>query len=226
MRTIDLNADLGEGAPYDQELLGLLSSASICCGAHAGSSELTLQTCQLSRQMGVRTGCHPGVPDRESMGRAPIGELSNEEFNQMVHSLLSQIAIEPESWAYLKPHGSLYNESAIRRSPANRLVKLLVLETRLPLMGLANSAHEDLAAYGLIREGFLDRSYTENGTLVPRTEANAILTYGQSALEQSLRLLDGVDSFCIHGDNPHAIELARFVVGKWNEMGIEVARWA
>lgn len=100
------------------------------------------------------------------------------------------------------------------------------METRLPLMGLANSSHEDLARYGLIREGFLDRTYTQCGALVPRSESNAMLTEGRAALEQSLRLMDSVDSFCIHGDNPNAIDLARFVVSEWKQIGIGVARWS
>ena len=225
MKVIDLNADLGEGKGTDEELLQIVSSASICCGGHAGSSELTLQVLGRSRELGVRTGCHPGVPDRSSMGRAPIGELDRIHFNQMVDDLFRQISVAPESWTYLKPHGSLYNESTKLGTTAFRLVKLLIEESRLSLMGLANTAHEDLATYGLIREGFLDRRYTSTGTLVARSESNALLTDGPSALLQSFHLMDRVDSFCVHGDNPNALVLAKFVMAGWRSAGIEVARW-
>lgn len=110
MKIIDLNADLGEGMPHEQEILPLISSANICCGAHAGSLEITRTTVISCLRLGIRIGAHPGYPDPEHFGRRSISELDLTPLD-ILSSLESQILSIPQA-KYIKPHGAFYNDTA------------------------------------------------------------------------------------------------------------------
>ncbi|MBA4291493.1 hypothetical protein C0431_00830 [bacterium] len=230
MKIIDLNADLGEGMPHEQEILPLISSANICCGAHAGSPEITRATVESCLQLGIRIGAHPGYPDPEYFGRQSFMTLKIKPgplFNQMV----KQTNLIPEA-KYIKPHGAFYNDTASRAyrydhlgakkykkikedySPKpddiyNVLHASLII-TKLPLMGLANTYHSQIARNAhvlFIPEGFIDRRYDNNHRLLPRSNPDAIIHEPQEAIDQALRLAKTCDSLCVHGDNPNAPEL-------------------
>lgn len=248
-RTIDLNVDIGEGFAFDEELLRFASSANICCGAHAGSNDLTRETIELCQRHRVRIGAHPGYPDRLSMGRRSM-ELGQER--AYLKSIFDQVG-----WflgqcrpAYLKPHGAFYNDTAVvlppdweyaRRSPKasqyeaggvflseypgmQSLIMILRIH-KLPLMGLAPTSHTPIAAragQSLIREGFADRRYTDQGTLVPRYEPGAVLQAPQEIIEQVLRLADSVDTICLHGDTPDCLEFAELITKTLIDAGYSV----
>lgn len=237
-KQIDLNVDIGEGFAFDEDLLRFASSASICCGVHAGSLELTEATVDLCRRQRVRFGAHPGYPDRESMGRMPLAAGQEREYLSSVFRQVSEfMRFEPE---FVKPHGAFYSDTAvilpehwqyIKRTsaatkpydmgglflaqyPGIQSLSMILRVTKLPLLGLESTAHSpiaDRAGQALIREGFADRAYTEAGTLVPRTEAGAVLTEASQIREQVLRLAPTVDSICLHGDTPHCLEFAELV---------------
>lgn len=118
---LDLNADLGEGAGFDAELMGLVTSANVCCGAHAGGPDETAATLALARRHGVAVGAHPGYPDREHFGRRNWPETSVKLYTQLVHQLSGFMAAADRvgvTVKYIKPHGALYNQAAaIPRSP-------------------------------------------------------------------------------------------------------------
>ncbi len=224
MKVIDLNADLGEGIAWESELLPLISSANICCAAHAGSPEITRATVESCLALGIRIGAHPGYPDPANFGRLPFQSL-NITIQQLNESLNSQLALIPEA-TYIKPHGSFYNETLTiypRPIPPLRggegeghpktttcLLDLLKA-TQLPLMGLAeNPSHIGTAMAAqvpFIREGFIDRRYDDNHQLLPRSNLVAIIHDHQEAIDQALRLATTCDSLCVHGDNPNGPEL-------------------
>lgn len=238
-RTIDLNVDIGEGFAHDAELLRFASSANVCCGAHAGSRELSLQTAELCRKQRVRLGAHPGYPDRAHMGRVTMAPGQERPF---LKSLFEQMAWFTEHLkpAYLKPHGAFYNDTAIvlphdwqtqrRRAPTTSeyesggvylsqfpgLQSLLMLLRihKLPLMGLEATAHKAITARArqeLIREGFADRQYRRDGTLMPRSQPGAVLVDAGEVRDQVLRIAPSVDSICLHGDTPDCLEFAELV---------------
>src|SRR4051812_35707267 len=113
-RTIDLNADLGEGCPWDEAILDHVTSANVCCGAHAGDPETILRTLRAARRRGVVVGAHPGYPDREHFGRQERA-ISRAEVEALVLEQLDDM----ERWAsevgvpvrFVKPHGALYNQA-------------------------------------------------------------------------------------------------------------------
>jgi 5-oxoprolinase (ATP-hydrolysing) subunit A len=249
-RRIDLNVDIGEGFPHDAALLEFATSANICCGEHAGSWELTQATIELCKAKQVRIGAHPGFPDRDSMGRR---EMEIHEHSAYLKSIFDQVArfakaVRPD---YLKPHGAFYNQTAqvlpatwvptddrwralleedpigqaIGNIPGAGSLGMILRIHRLPLMGLAGTAHEELAKRAevfLFREGFADRAYRENGTLVPRSEPGAVLKDAQAVKAQVVRLAPLVDSICLHGDTPDALEFAELVKGTLVDSGFEV----
>lgn len=223
-KTKDLNADIGEGFPKDQALCRVISSANVCCGAHAGSWQLTTDTVEHCRLHGIRVGAHPGYPDRSSMGRTPL--QGTPDWRDAVISLSEQVTAMSAfgDVAYLKPHGAFYNES-LDEGPAFECLVELLQECGLPLMGMPGTAHVRAAREAgvrLIAEGFPDRRYTSEGRLWNRAEPGAVLSDAAMIAENALLLAPKVESLCIHGDELGALENARAVRQALEEHGYEV----
>jgi UPF0271 protein len=210
-RSIDLNADLGEGASHDAELMGRITSASISCGAHAGDRATILDTLRLAKSRGVCVGAHPGYADREGFGRREMSATAAE-----VHRLILDQVRELDGLAagvglalrFLKPHGALYNQA--QRQPEIAFGVLDAAEfLQLPVLGQPGSLlHAEAARRGVryVTEGFADRRYQADGRLVPRDQPNAHLHDPVEVEAQVLRLVDeGVDTLCLHGDDPGVV---------------------
>ncbi len=217
--TIDLNADLGEGCPHDAELLdGLVSSASVCCGAHAGSPDVLRATLARARDRGVVVGAHPGFPDREHFGRREQS-ISVEAVSALIldqTARLIELADEQGLVVrFLKPHGALYNQAQRDEEIARGVIS--AAETLgLPLLGLPGSILHRLASARGVRyipEGFPDRRYRDDGSLVPRSEPDAVLHDPSEMEAQMLALIASgrAATLCIHGDDPLAVDKARLV---------------
>jgi UPF0271 protein len=240
---IDLNADLGEGAPSDQDLLALISSASICCGVHAGDADTISRAILHARTHGVRLGAHPSFPDREHGGRSAM-ELS---FSQLRNHLLYQLGAldalvraQDAQLAYVKPHGALYNQAAADRQLAEDLVVIVrEFDPALALMGLAGSElcnAAQNAGLPFIAEAFVDRRYNARGGLLPRSDKRALIRTPQLALAQALDIVrkgtvntvDGdclrvhAQTLCLHGDTPDAPAFARALREAFAKEGIAV----
>lgn len=226
---IDLNADLGEGCGQDERLLPLVTSASVATGAHAGDDSTAIATMMLARRHGVVVGAHPGYADRENFGRKAMemtaSEVEKLVFNQCEHlrRLASAVGVY---LPYLKPHGALYNQAVVQQTVALGVVRAAKRLGMALLMQNTGMVPHVAAAQGVkvVREGFLDRRYNEDGRLMPRSRPDAILTDDEEIREQMIRLVESgsVDSLCIHGDSPHAVVLARNVHEWAEEMGWEV----
>jgi 5-oxoprolinase (ATP-hydrolysing) subunit A len=217
-RSIDLNADLGEGFPNDRALLELVTSASVCCNAHAGSDEVIRATLTAAKQAGVAVGAHPGYRDRDGFGRRDQNLGRNEtvvlicEQIEYLSSVAEAIGLEVR---FLKPHGALYNQAQREKDVAAAVVFAAELH-HLPLLGLPRSLLEVEARNQrrpYIAEGFPDRRYRDDGSLVPRSEPDAILHDPAEIAAQVLRLVNErrVASLCIHGDDPRAVANAELV---------------
>ncbi len=215
---IDLNADVGEGLPReaDEALMRVVTSANVACGGHAGDRETMRATVQAALECGTRVGAHPSYPDRERFGRETI-EIKPHELEKSLRGQIEDlIGVARElgaEVAYIKPHGSLYNDAA-RDASLLELVLRVAREFALPVMLLASaaaSAHA-VAPPGngppIIKEGFIDRGYLDNGRLIPRDRPGALITDPQAAAAQALALAPDVDSLCVHSDTPDAGKLA------------------
>ena len=243
MPHVDLNCDLGEGAGHDAELMPLITSANIACGAHAGDEATMRATVALARQEGVAIGAHPGFADRENFGRRELS-LSVEEIRALVLGQIRALqSITQESGgrlAHVKPHGALYNLAA-RDAVTARAIAAAVHEAdpRLRLVGLAGSRLiEAGTAAGLVTvsEVFADRTYQPDGSLTPRDRPGAMIPDADGAVTQAIRLVrdgrvratDGselalkADTLCLHGDGPEAVTLARRVSAALKAAGVEL----
>lgn len=224
MTRIDLNADLGESwdgwrTGDDRLMLDVVTSANVCCGAYAGDVDLMRETCAAAVERGVAIGAQVGYPDREGFGRVFVDlepdELAWEVVRQV--ELLDEVAASAGGTVtYLKPHGALYNAIVHHEAQAAAVVEAVRrLGRPLPLLGLPGARVLSLAAEAglpVVREGFADRAYTDDGRLVPRDEPGAVLHDPDAVAAQAVRLLgEGVGSICVHSDSPGALGLVRAV---------------
>jgi len=249
MRFIDLNTDSGESfgrwrLGNDEELFRYVTSASLACGFHAGDPVVMRRTVRLAKEMGVAIGAHPGFPDLMGFGRRAM-EVSVEELENYVlyqigalHAIARAEGLELQ---HVKPHGALYNMAWTRRDYAEAIVRAIKLfDPRLILVApYGSEMHRAAEAEGIrvAFEAFADRNYRGDGRLVPRTHPQALVGSVDEAVERALRMvsegrvrtIDGreieiaVHTICIHGDSPHAVELAKKLRRRFEEAGIRVA---
>ncbi|HEY3519949.1 MAG TPA: 5-oxoprolinase subunit PxpA [Rhodanobacteraceae bacterium] len=229
MKTIDLNADLGEGCD-DAAVMPFISSANIACGVHAGDAETMRRTVGLCVRHDVAIGAHPSLPDRQSFGRMEMQIAPND-----VHALiLQQIqALQDIAQAtgaalrHVKPHGALYNMAARDGALADAIARAVRdFDASLVLVGLAGSASIDAAreaGLACAREAFCDRRYRADGSLTPRSQSGSVIEEIGAAAAQAVSIAarqeaiadDGsrvrieADTLCVHGDRPNAGEFAR-----------------
>ncbi|MER5378167.1 5-oxoprolinase subunit PxpA [Streptomyces sp. NPDC002553] len=252
MTVIDLNADLGEGfgrwqLTDDEGLLSVVTSANVACGFHAGDAPTMRRVCELAAERGVTIGAQVSYRDLAGFGRramdVPPAELTAEVAYQ-IGALEVFARAAGARVAYVKPHGALYNRVVHDEEQAAAVVAgVLLAGSALPVLGLPGSRLLELAARaGLpaVTEAFADRAYTEEGTLVPRGLAGAVVTDPDAVVERSVELarsgtvasLAGprIDvrarSLCVHGDTPGAVELARRVRRRLEETGVRVEAFA
>lgn len=230
---IDLNADLGEGAGTDADLMPLITSANISCGFHAGDPDTIVAALELAKLHGVAVGAHPGYADREHFGRREMS-LSGQALHHLLTRQLHQFNLIAQEKGlvvrYVKPHGAMYNQAMRDADIAGGLLDATAKFT-LPLVGLPGSVLERLAierGCPFIPEGFADRRYRPDGSLVPRTEPDALIHDPKEAVEQVEWLIgqQKVRTICVHGDTPGAVEFVRAVRGFLLDRGHELKAFA
>ena len=212
---IDLNCDLGEGAGTDLDVLPLITTANVACGFHAGDPATAFATIAAAAKLGVRVGAHPSFPDRVHFGRRDLDRSEQEVYEDCVYQIGALAGIARAcgtALSHVKPHGALYN-MACRDDHYARPVDAAAELFGLPLMGLPASRLEALSAgrCQFVPEGFADRAYRPDGSLVPRSESGAFITDPADAARQAVRLARerGVRTLCVHGDNRQAVAFVR-----------------
>jgi 5-oxoprolinase (ATP-hydrolysing) subunit A len=242
-QVIDLNADLGEGGQFDRQLLSLVSSANISCGAHAGTEQDISQAIDWAIEHGVAIGAHPSYPDRENWGRVSLRKEPDElrrslrEQLQWIKALVNQ---KGGQLRHVKPHGALYNDAAKDIKLAELIAECVRdFDPSLALVALAGSRLVEAgqgAGLEVISEAFVDRRYQADGTLVARTHERAMITDPAEALAQATCFVNGdlitavdgsqirvqADSLCIHGDSAHALTFAQRLYSEFLLQGIVV----
>jgi UPF0271 protein len=228
---LDLNCDLGEGCPLDAELMPLITTANVACGFHAGDAASAFAALRLAASHGVQVGAHPGFADREHFGRRDLDLSEEQVYEQMVYQIgaVAGLARAAElALRHVKPHGALYN-LACRNDAFARPVVAATEVFGLALMGLPGSRLEALSAgrCEFVAEGFADRRYLPDGTLVPRGRPDAFVADPAEAVRQAEWLLreKGVRTLCVHGDNPHALEFVRELRAALGKRGIVIAKF-
>jgi UPF0271 protein len=245
---IDLNADVGESfGPWpmgvDDQLIPLVSSVNIACGAHAGDPTTILRTVELAARHGVAVGAHPGYPDLIGFGRRDLDMTAPD----LRASLITQIGavqaaarIAGTTVRHVKPHGALYNRAAVDLAIATTIAAAIRdLDPALILLGLAGSvslAAGRTAGLAVSAEAFADRRYEADGSLRSRQRPGALLGPSDAAAQavsivrhRSVAAGDGsrlaveADTICVHGDSPDALGVARAVVEALGAAGIRIS---
>jgi 5-oxoprolinase (ATP-hydrolysing) subunit A len=226
MKRIDLNCDLGEGAGYDADLMPLITSANIACGAHAGNLETMIEAVETAAKHRVMVGAHPGYFDLENFGRMER-TITPAEAGRLVLMQIEQLfEVAGSRLRHVKLHGALYNQASRDALLADSIVSDLArLWPDLILYALAGSQLARAASARGLRvaeEVFADRTYQRDGSLTLRGEPNALITDEDAMVEQVLtmvqrgvvRTIDGgerpivAETVCVHGDTPHAVAFA------------------
>jgi len=232
---IDLNCDMGESfgnytIGKDLLLMPYLSSCNIACGFHGGDAYHIERTIDAALEHRLRIGAHPSYPDLQGFGRRKMF-VPHEELTSIIKYQVSALKGLVESkggrLSYVKPHGALYNSIAYDQEEAAAVIRgILSIDSSLQLMVLADAPIADVAqllGISTIREGFADRRYEHNTKLQSRSIPGSIYHDAQIAIDQvqslahnqTITWADGsahalhVESICIHGDNPVALEIAR-----------------
>jgi 5-oxoprolinase (ATP-hydrolysing) subunit A len=230
--SLDINCDLGEGLENDHLLMPYLDSCNIACGGHFGDQQTILAALSLAQKYQVKAGAHPSFPDQLSFGRK-LMEIPEAD---LYISLLGQLRLftdccEEMDMAvnHIKLHGALYNHASKDEATADLVCHLL------------NRHFPDIAIYGqsgsvlnkqailydipFLNEVFADRAYEADGSLVPRSNPNAVLTDPVAVVKhvkeivhfQRITAIDGTllqvkaDTLCVHGDNHQAVEILKAI---------------
>jgi UPF0271 protein len=248
MSTVDLNADVGEGFGSwrlgdDDAMLSMVTSANVACGFHAGDALTMRRVCDWAADRGVAIGAQVGYRDLAGFGRRRIeydvSELRDEIIYQ-VAALQGFCRLQGEQVRYVKPHGALYHTAAVDVWQATAVVAAIVdYDRSLPLVCLPGSvlaSHARDNGLRVVAEGFADRAYLPDGRLMPRTDPRAVVSHVDTVAARAVAMVadgyveanDGsrvelsVDTLCVHGDTPGAVEIARKVRAALTDAGIAV----
>ena len=248
MKTMDLNADIGESYGAwcmgdDAAVVPHISSANLACGFHAGDAQTMRRTIALCLQHGVAIGAHPSLPDLQGFGRREMKISPDEVHAQTLYQVGALAAIAHAAGAklrHVKPHGALYNMAARDRALADAIAHAVQdFDDGLILVGLAGSASMAAArdaGLACAPEAFCDRRYRADGTLTPRSQPGAVIDDIEQVIAQAIAIAtrneaiadDGsrvrvtADTLCVHGDRVNAGVFARRLREALEREGVRV----
>ena len=245
---IDLNSDVGEGASggaagQDAALMSHITSANVACGFHAGDPTLMRATVILAREHGVAVGAHPGFPDPDGFGRREL-KFSPSDVEDFVAYQIGALAIiaaaEGVRLQHIKPHGALFNMAVRSAALAEAIARAaVVIDRSLILVGLPGSevvAAGEREGLRTASEGYADRAYQSDGTLVSREHVGAVIDDPDRVVPRAVRMArdhtvetdDGrcmpltIDTLCVHGDTAGAADLAARIRAAFDRVGVAV----
>jgi UPF0271 protein len=213
-----LNLDAGELETETEALYSHFDILNCACGGHAGDERSMSRVAAfivLHRSHRVHLGAHPSYPDRDHFGRRTV-PLDPQSITDQCRALREVARSHQIEIAYVKLHGALYHDANRDRVLADAVLDAAIaaLGVEVTVIGpprgeLIASAHR--AGLQFAREGFADRRMRPDGSLVPRSEPNALITDPDLAAGQAKQLASEVDTICLHADTPKVLEIAHAV---------------
>ena len=243
MPTIDINCDMGEGVGNDDAIMPFISSANIACGFHAGDEDTMRKTVESAIKNNVAIGAHPSFFDKKNFGRTEMNLAGDEIYDLVLLQLRTIDKIIKEKDAklhHVKPHGALYNMSAKNSHIAQAIAQAVKdFDENLILFGLSGSVSISVAEEMSLKtasEVFADRTYKDDGSLTPRSEAGALVADEEELMQQVLQMIQEktvttvsgkripivADTVCIHGDGKHAVQFAATINEQLRANGIKI----
>lgn len=231
-KDIDINCDVGEGVGNEEELMPLISSCSIACGGHAGDTTSMRHVARLAQENQVKVGAHPSYPDKPNFGRVsmPIDhEALQLSLQEQMAEFMAVLREEGIALYHIKAHGALYNDMTVDVELARVFLRSMEAYKKKAFLYVPfNSAIEGealVSGFQIKYEAFGDRNYTEEGLLMSRTKANAVIGEPQAVLDHIARMVHEreaklpsgkrirmlADTYCIHGDTPSALEILTYI---------------
>ena len=236
-KKIHINCDMGESfGQYqlvdDEALISYISACNIACGFHAGDPVVMDKTIKLAIAHDLEIGAHPSYPDLQGFGRRTM-DIAEDQLEKIIRyqisAMLGMVNSNHGQLIHVKPHGALYNKASVHRSTARAIVKAVQsVSTDLilyaPYVSILNEEAQN-ANLKVRFEAFIDRQYNSDLTLVSRSITGSVITDAQKAKDHLLLMhseghvqtLDdakvpiNADTFCIHGDNPSAIDILQAI---------------
>jgi UPF0271 protein len=225
----------------DAAMLQLVTSANVACGFHAGDPDLMASCFRQAKEAGCAVGAHVAFPDLAGFGRRALG-LSPAEIRRAVAYQIGAAQgvakLAGHRITYVKAHGALANLAERDAATAEAIADAVAaIDPQLTLLAIACSAQVaagERAGLRVAHEIFADRAYTEEGRLAPRRETGAVIDDAEAIVARVALMLEKralvtrggallatkIDSICVHGDTPHAVEIARRL-----RAGLEAAGW-
>ena len=242
MKEIDINCDLGEGGDYDHLLMPLISSCNIACGGHAGDIKTMRKTLNLAFENNTNIGAHPSYPDRENFGRRSMQIAAKDlkkSIRDQVISLQEIAKAKGVRLHHVKPHGALYNDAAKDEKIAQIIVEsLLEIDGDFSLFVPLNSVISEVAKdkINIIFEGFADRNYEVDYSLVSRSKTNAVIEDQEAVFKHVLSMFQdkkiitksgqilpcNASTFCLHSDTKNSVEILQFLHERFSEKNIKI----
>lgn len=248
-KVVDLNCDMGESfgnykIGQDNEIIKYITSSNIACGFHAGDPNVMSYTVKLAKENNVAIGAHPGFPDLQGFGRRKMDIPPKEIKNLITYQIGALQAIakaEGMSLQHIKPHGALYNMIANDKILDQAVVEaILKINKDLILVALAKSKIINIAlklGLRVAREGFADRAYNSDGSLVKRSIAGAVISDPDIIAKRVIKMInqqrvetiDGkiinlqIDTVCLHGDNKNALNIIKAIRNVLIEKNVKIA---
>ena len=249
MPRIALTTDIGEGLGRwtladDDALLAIVTSANIACGFHGGDPSIMRRTCETAVRLGVSIGAQVSYRDIHGFGRrfiaVPQRELTDDLIYQM-GALQAFAKLAGGQVDYIRAHGALYNAAATVTEHAQAIVDATcAFNPALPLLcqvGTETWRLANEAGLRVVAEAFVDRAYTPEGLLLPRTEPNAMLQDPDEAAERAVSMAttgkiiaaDGsaiqiqAEALLIHCDTAGAVQIAHETRRALEKAGVELA---
>ncbi len=245
---VDINCDMGESygrftIGNDRHILPYVTSCNIACGFHAGDPSTILETIRMAIEEKKKIGAHPSYPDLMGFGRRNMWVTEKDLYALIVYqisAIKSMTESEGGKLHHVKPHGALYHALSQQRSMAETFCRAVShIDPKLILYTLPGSIlHKVSENYGLKtkRETFADRRYLNDGTLAPRTDSSSLIVEPAEAVSQTLDMVINqkvktvsgntitmqVDTICIHGDTPGAVDIAKEVWKALSEAGVSL----
>jgi UPF0271 protein len=242
-KTVDINADVGEGLDNEALLMPHLSSCNIACGGHAGDDKTMTQVVRLAKDHKVKIGAHPSFPDPMNFGRAVMDISAADLYSSLksqIRGLQQILHSENAQLHHIKPHGALYNLAAKDEKTAKVIIEV-VKSIAMPIQLYVpyNSVISKLAEQEKISvtfEAFADRNYEENLSLVSRKKAHAILRENSKILnhilgiiqQEKVTAINGVEvpmkasTFCVHGDTQNALNILEFLTSELPKYDVKI----
>jgi len=248
-KVVDLNCDMGESfgnykIGQDNEIIKYITSSNIACGFHAGDPNVMSYTVKLAKENNVAIGAHPGFPDLQGFGRRKMDIPPEEIKNLITYQIGALQAIakaEGMSLQHVKPHGALYNMIANDKNLGQAVVEaILKINKDLILVALAKSKIINIAlklGLRVAREGFADRAYNSDGTLVKRSIVGSVISEAElidkrvikMVEQQKVETVDGktidlqIDTICLHGDNKNVVNVIKAIRNILTEKNVKIA---